>query len=290
MPYPLKAGYHFHYSRFRRPPYYEMPAAEAYTDFYGISYTICGDNLCYFPDGVSVFQTGDLSLIPQNVYFRTSYLSDMPREEILLKFTGDMISDLLQVLKVDSFDELLGGRELIVHLSGKDQEAVLRIMEEMEREWNSYNQYSEIILKGLLNKLIILCLDRRKDTQKGAAGTRREKKKERLIKAIEYIRSHLAQSPSLEETAGHVRISPSYLSKIFISCLHTPYSVFVVNEKVLYAEKLLVDSDESMAEIAGKAGFPSNTYFSDCFKRMTGMSPLQFRKAYKGTMWNGGFL
>ena len=34
-------------------------------------------------------------------------------------------------------------------------------MEDMEREWNSYNKYSELLLKGLLHKLIILCLRER---------------------------------------------------------------------------------------------------------------------------------
>ena len=109
---------------------------------------------------------------------------------------------------------------------------------------------------------------------------RRGKKQDKLFRAIEYIRKHLAESPSLPETAGHIHVSSSYLSKVFIDCLHTPYSVFVLNEKILYVQKLLVDSKMSMTEIAGAAGFSSNTYFSDCFKRITGISPLQFRKAY----------
>ncbi len=109
---------------------------------------------------------------------------------------------------------------------------------------------------------------------------RRKKKQDKLIQAIEYIKTHLAKSPSLSETAGHIDVSSSYLSKTFIGCLHTPYSAFVLNEKILYAQKLLVDSKMSMTEIAGAAGFSSNTYFSDCFKRITGISPLQFRKAY----------
>ena len=106
-----------------------------------------------------------------------------------------------------------------------------------------------------------------------------KKKQDKLIRAIEYIKTHLAKSPSLQETAGHIHVSSSYLSKVFIDCLHTPYSVFVLNEKIWYAQKLLVDSKMSMTEIAGAAGFSSNTYFSDCFKRITGTSPLQFRKA-----------
>ncbi|MBD5453089.1 MAG: helix-turn-helix transcriptional regulator [Lachnospiraceae bacterium] len=107
-----------------------------------------------------------------------------------------------------------------------------------------------------------------------------KKKQDKLIRAIEYIKTHLAKSPSLPETAGYIHVSPSYLSKVFIDCLQTPYSTFVLSEKIWYAQKLLVDSKMSMAEIAGAAGFSSGAYFSDCFKRITGTSPLQFRKAY----------
>ena len=104
---------------------------------------------------------------------------------------------------------------------------------------------------------------------------------DKLYEAIAYMKEHLADSPSLRETAGYVHISTSYLSKLFITHLYTPYSIFILNEKILYAQKLLANTDDSMAEIAEKAGFSSNTYFSDCFKRITGISPLQFRKAWR---------
>lgn len=297
MPFPLKAGYHFHYSHYCRRPNYEMPAAEAYTDFYGLSYMISGDSISYSPEGASVCRAGDISLIPQNLYFRTVNLSGMPREEILIKFTGAMLSDLLKVMKVRSFDELLEGRELTIHLKKAEQQKVLRIMKEMEREWNDYNRYSEIILKGLLNELLVFMLEKSEDMEQTNEGNRTEGRAadatadrkmgksadndgppDKLLEAVAYIKDHLDGSPSLRETARYLHISPSYLSKIFIEHLHTPYSVFVLNEKILYAQKLLVGTGESMTEIAEKSGFSSNTYFSDCFKRMTGMSPLQFRK------------
>lgn len=283
MPLPLKAGYHFHYSRLHRPPRFEMTAAEAYTDFYGLSYIISGENVCYAAEGAFVTQAGDISLIPKNRYFRSSYLSDAPREEILLKFTEAMLSDLLAAMNAKSFDELLTGQKLTIHLIKSEQKEVLRILNEMEEEWNTYDQYSEIVLKGLLNKLIVLCVGRRRTVKKAAAAGKEQKqeKRDKLDEAIAYVKENLAHSPSLKETAEHMHISTSYVSKLFINRLHTPYSVFVLNEKILYAQKLLADSDASVTEIAEKSGFSGNTYFSDCFKRVTGISPLQFRKAYK---------
>ena len=45
MPLPLKPGYNFDYAHVCRPPYFEMTAAEAYTDFYGIFYMLSGERL-----------------------------------------------------------------------------------------------------------------------------------------------------------------------------------------------------------------------------------------------------
>lgn len=280
MPLPLKAGYNFNYDHYYRPVFFGMSAAEAYTDFYAISYTISGDTFVHSIKGTSILRAGDISFMPKNIYYASSYLSEAPREGIIIKFTASMVSDLLEVMNIDDFNELFIDQQSIIHLQKKEQEKVMQIMHEMEQEWNSYNKYSEIILKACLHKLIIFCLSRQKGAEEYCT-TNDDTKQDKLVKAITYIRTNLGQSPSLQETAENIAISPSYLSKLFSDCLHSPYSAFVLNEKILYAQKLLVNSDASMSEVAKKAGFSSNAYFSDCFRRTLNMSPLQFRKLYK---------
>ena len=277
MPLPLKAGYNFNYAHVHRPPCFEMTSAEAYTDFYGLSYLISGENLVYSPDGTFIQRAGDMDFALKNRYSRSSCISDKPREGILIKFTDHMISDLLEIMNVDSFDELIG-KQSAIHLEKNTQEKVLRIMNEIEKEWNAYNQHSEIILKGLLHKLILIFLSER--SKKGALKLpRSDRKQECLANAIEYVKSHLSESPSLPDTAEHIHVSASYLSKVFINQLHTPYSAFILNEKILYAQKLLVNTKMNMSEIADSAGFSSSAYFSDCFKRHVGITPLRFRKS-----------
>lgn len=274
MPLPLKPGYNFNYERITRPPHYEMPTAEAYTDFYGVSYMISGERLIYSPDFTTIVKAGDIVFIPKYVYRRTTYISNEPYERILLKFTDSMIDDLIKTIGVRNFNELC--QEHVIHFEKSTQTKILSILNEMEQEWNSYNEYSELLLKGLLNKLIITCI--REHTIYGINILNLEKKHDCLANAIKYIKAHLRENPSLNETARNINISSSYLSKLFVSYMHTPFSAFVLNEKITYARKLLVNSNLSMTEIAAEAGFSSNSYFSDCFKRTTGLSPLQFRK------------
>ncbi|MBQ4537325.1 MAG: helix-turn-helix transcriptional regulator [Lachnospiraceae bacterium] len=274
MPLPLKAGYHFNLDRTIRPAHYEMLTAEAYTDFYGISYMVSGDRLIYSPEFTTIVQAGELTFIPKNVYRRTTYISNAPYERIILKFTDEMVSELVKVIGKDKFEELF--KEHVIRFEPETRQKIEAILTEMEEEWNSYNQYSELILKGLLHKLIITCV--RERIISGANIISLEKKHDCLASAIKYIKAHLRESPSLEETAKQINISSSYLSKIFVTHLNTSYSDFLLNEKITYARKLLVDSKLNMTEIAFEAGFSSNAYFSDCFKRIMGMSPLKYRK------------
>ena len=274
MPLPLKPGYNFNFARLRRPPHFEMAAAEAYTDFYGLSYVVSGERMVYSQNGTTLLQQGDVNFIPRYVYTRSTYVSEKPYEFILLKFTDTMLSDLLKVIGTDAYNELCN--ESIIHFDKAAQDKIVSILNDMEREWNNYNAYSELVLKGLLYQLIITCL--RERTIGGMPVHTLEKKHDCLSNAIKYIKVHLRENPSLKETAKGIHVSPSYLSKIFINQLHTSYSDFVLNEKVQCAQKLLVNSKMSMTQIALESGFSSNAYFSDCFKRSRGISPTQFRK------------
>lgn len=273
MPLPLKPGYHFNYDRILRPPYYEMAAAEAYTDFYGISYMIRGERLIYSPDFTDITYAGELVFIPKNVYRRTTYVSDSSYERILIKFTDSMIEELLQVIGKETFQELCA--EHIIRFPKDTQFKITRLFKLMEEEWNRYDSHSELILKGLLNTLIITCMRERIADNSHLLVL--ETQQHYIADAIKYIKTHLRENPSLKVTAAHLNISASYLAKLFTANLHTPFSTFVLTEKIALARKLLTGTRLSMTEIAMQSGFSSSSYFSDCFKRVNGISPLQFR-------------
>lgn len=278
MPLPLKTGHNFNYDRKIRPARYEMNTAEAYTDFYGISYMVSGSRLIYSPDFTTIASANDVVFIPKNVYRRTTYISNDPYERIIIKFTDAMVEELINTVGRKAFDELFS--EHVIHFTSESKHKIFSIFLEMESEWNNYNKYSELILKGLLNKLIITCI--RERIISGVNMLDSEKNHAHIMNAARYVKIHLRDNPTLEKTAAGINISSSYLSKLFIRDMHTSFSSFVLNEKIAYALNLLANSNLSMTEIAYESGFSSNAYFSDCFKRILGMSPLQFRKAVSG--------
>lgn len=274
MPLPLKPGYNFNYDRTKRAPYYEMTSAEAYTDFYGISFMLSGERLIYSPDFTDIVYPGELIFIPRNVYRRTTYVSDSAYERILIKFTDKMVSELFEQIGEDTYEKLC--HEHIIRFSKESVDTITSIFKLMENEWNHYDTHSELILKGLLNMLIITCI--RKRIGYSGSTLSIETYHRYISDSIEYIKTHLSEKPSLEETASHLNISASYLSKLFVAKLHTPYSTFVLTEQIALARKLLAGTKLSMTDIALQSGFSSSSYFSDSFKRINGITPIQFRK------------
>lgn len=82
---------------------------------------------------------------------------------------------------------------------------------------------------------------------------------------------------TLKEAADKLYKSPRTLQRLLTAKL-TSFTRLLVNERVLLASELLVDSNASLTEIGFVAGFNSSSHFTTLFRRSTGMSPGQFRK------------
>lgn len=98
-----------------------------------------------------------------------------------------------------------------------------------------------------------------------------------LNRAIDFIREQSALGFSLNEAAAVAGMSPYHFIRLFkIQTGKTPYE-FYVAVKVEKAQKLLSNKDKTITEIALITGFSSSSHFSTLFKRVTGMSPSEYR-------------
>jgi len=116
-----------------------------------------------------------------------------------------------------------------------------------------------------------------------AIDEQKASKEKTLIQRIcAYIDDHLTESTlSLEFVSSAVSITPSYLSKLFHKEMQVGFSKYVVERRLLHAQRLLESTEIPLREIAQLSGFTSANYFGTVFKRQTGLSPNQYREAHK---------
>jgi two-component system response regulator YesN len=83
---------------------------------------------------------------------------------------------------------------------------------------------------------------------------------------------------SLQDAAEHVRVSPSHLSKVFSQETDQTFIEYLTQTRIRKAMELLQATNDKSYEIAYRVGYNDAHYFSNLFKKMTGMTTREFRR------------
>jgi two-component system, response regulator YesN len=96
----------------------------------------------------------------------------------------------------------------------------------------------------------------------------------------EFIARHYADKGlSLGKAADKLSISESYLSKLLRRRLGASFVEYLSDYRIGRAKELLATSDMLAYEIAEAVGYPDARYFASLFKKRTGSTPSEYRKA-----------
>lgn len=102
-----------------------------------------------------------------------------------------------------------------------------------------------------------------------------------IINAIDYIFDHLNERIKAIDIATYTNLSMSYLSKLFKSETGETISEFILNRKLDTAQNMLINSNYSISEISAVMTFPSQSYFTEVFKKKFGVTPFTYRNKMK---------
>ena len=100
---------------------------------------------------------------------------------------------------------------------------------------------------------------------------------------IEYLNKNYYHNISLNDVAKNVNLSYNYLSKAFKDELGKSFIDYLTELRIEKSMKLLANENISIKEICQKNGYNDPNYYSKAFKKITGMTPTEYR-----TFINGG--
>jgi len=105
---------------------------------------------------------------------------------------------------------------------------------------------------------------------------------DRVRKAITYLSTHFREPFLLDPLARHCGLSVSRLAHLFKAQTGISPQRFLEQHRMQLASRLLRMTDFTVTEVAGEVGYPDPFYFSNRFRRYSGMSPNQFRARKRG--------
>lgn len=103
-----------------------------------------------------------------------------------------------------------------------------------------------------------------------------------VAQALNLIRENACKGITVQGVAKAVHISRSLLEKRFRQYVGRSPQVEIRHAQVVRIKQLLVETEQSLAEIAEITGFEHPEYMSVVFKRLTHTTPSAYRKKVKG--------
>jgi len=98
-------------------------------------------------------------------------------------------------------------------------------------------------------------------------------------RVVEFIEAHLADDFPLAALAGLVQLSTYHFARAFKRSFGVPPHRYHTNRRVERARALLTDPRTSVAEVALQVGFSGASAFAATFRRTTGQTPTDYRRA-----------
>lgn len=99
-----------------------------------------------------------------------------------------------------------------------------------------------------------------------------------VAKAIDYIYDHLHTRITMPMLAEYAEVSSGYLSREFKKETGETVSGYIRRKKLETAGNMLIYSELSTLEISEILAFPSQSYFTEVFRREKGLTPSKYRE------------
>ncbi|MCB1063282.1 MAG: AraC family transcriptional regulator [Verrucomicrobiae bacterium] len=103
-----------------------------------------------------------------------------------------------------------------------------------------------------------------------------------LERVIGYLETGFVDEVTVESLAGIAGISVPHFNRRFRQLLRLSPMEYVLSLRIQEAQRQLVTSNRSIGEIAIGTGFCDQSHFTKRFRKVTGMTPLAYRKRFRG--------
>jgi len=239
--------------------------------------------ILYIPDGERILvaekskyslNRNCIALVPPYTLHRTLKSSEYTREyykKYLINFTRDFVAKISMAMDIDIFAAFQQNIILIQFDNEEETEFVKNTMVQMLKYNNTGNLYDEQMFRVLLCGLLTFLA---KKTSKETIYN------ESVVtdKIVAYMENNFEENITLETLAKQFFISKYEISRMFTKNVGISFVEYLTRIRIENSKKLLQETTLSITQISELTGFHSSSNFARVFKKLTGISPMSYRK------------
>lgn len=243
-------------------------------DWHSVAHTHHFTELFYVTEGTGEFlveneslsvKEGDLIVVNPNVSHTEAGYQGAPFSYIVLGVNG---LQLKSDLKPHS-------ESYSIHNFNIYQDEIFFYLKTLVKEARDMKENYEAICQNLL-EILILSFVRKTHAPLIVAPTTKATKECRFIE--QYLEEHYPENITLEDLSRMTYLNKYYLVHAFKEYKGTSPINYLIEKRVNESKHLLKTTNYPVSKIATLVGFSSQSYFSQVFRKETGLTPNAYRK------------
>ena len=198
--------------------------------------------------------------------------------EITIQFSSDFLhGGLLQKNQFTTIRNMLDRAQCGLAFP---MEAIFKVYNQLDRLATEEQGFMAVIDFLTILYELSLFTEARQLSSSSFAKIETVNESRRVQKVQRYINAHYQEEIRLSQLADLVGMTPVAFSRFFRLRTGKTLSDYIIDIRLGFATRLLVDSSCTVAEICYDTGFNNLSNFNRMFKRKKGCSPKEFRENY----------
>ncbi len=248
---------------------------EHYHNYFEVYYLLSGRCRFLLKDSVYHLEKGDLVFVAPRELHHSLYYPNSTCEIYTLYFKKEHldINTLQDWIPTQSF---LALHSFMGSIPTLYQDTFQEQLARMQSENAFADEYSNAFLGCYLQEIILFLI--RHSVLNEKEPEMLNSKDEAILIATKYIYKNFRQPLTLETVSNVASLSPTYFSKKFKQVTGMGFKQYLNSVRLKFAQAALLNTTNSITDIALEYGFNDSNYFKDIFKKTYGKSPREFRK------------
>jgi AraC family transcriptional regulator, transcriptional activator of pobA len=213
-----------------------------------------------------------------------SFNIEIPLEGYMVTFTETFLKQNFTGDLFQQFPFLLNESTPVMKLNADIQIDMAKMFDTMIQEYVGISSFKKAILSNHLSILLFKTKELLQSHQVSIKASGRSMELVNQFKMIlnENFKNLLIQKSdkilSIKEIADSMHLHPNYLSNVIKEESGKSASDWIQDRTLAEAQALLKNTHKTVSEIAFVFGFTDSTHFAKFFKKMSGLSPSDFKK------------
>lgn len=250
-----------------------------YHECFEVVFYVQSDNLMYVEDECHSLQSHDLLIIPPRRIHTLRYHAGIPYSRYVMYFTAqhvleafpqELAHQALNAVRAETVHKLSLSLDEFSRLNSLFKSMTHHSRHHKEEHMSLIESYSRVILEEIYYIL-----------QKEPAPAHGDEQKNIVEQLLQYLNAHFKEQIQLEDLESAFFLNKFYLCRLFRENMNSSIMNYLQFKRIIEAQKLLNNTSMSIIDICFECGFNNIQHFYRTFKKITSLTPRQFRSGNK---------